>query len=73
MAVQDADIALKNVDIFSGIHLPTRGSVAVMLKTLLSIVFDVDEPPTRPGWPGFIILAAFGMFCLYVWFNHPTH
>lgn len=44
------------------------------MRKLLAILLDIDDPPPkRLGVAGVLILVAFTLFAVFVWFNHPTH
>jgi hypothetical protein len=42
-----------------------------MVRLLLDLLWDVDDPPDRIGFIGFCILVTFALFCAVVWFHHP--
>jgi len=41
-----------------------------MLRFLKYWLWDIDEPPSRIGFIGGIILAVFTLFCIVMWVSH---
>jgi hypothetical protein len=44
----------------------------VMLKFLRYWLWDIDKPPDRMGFFGYLIIAVFVLFAVWMWFHHSA-